>query len=57
MQVDTKFIPLACDGVLAMMDQHAAHERVLLERLQEQVLLSASCLPWKLVLCGQVHQP
>jgi DNA mismatch repair protein MLH3 len=37
MQVDRKFIPLVCGNVLAVMDQHAADERVQLERLQAQV--------------------
>ena len=31
-------MPLVCGGVIAIMDQHAAHERVQLERLQHQVL-------------------
>ncbi len=36
-QVDRKFIPLVCGSQLAIMDQHAADERVQLEYLQDQV--------------------
>lgn len=36
-QVDRKFIPIVCDGILAIVDQHAAHERVRLEELREEV--------------------
>ncbi|KAL2634380.1 hypothetical protein R1flu_005859 [Riccia fluitans] len=37
-QVDKKFIPAVSDGVLLMIDQHAADERVRLEELRERVL-------------------
>ncbi|EIE26083.1 hypothetical protein COCSUDRAFT_40245 [Coccomyxa subellipsoidea C-169] len=37
-QVDRKFIPLVCGSQLAIMDQHAADERVQLEHLQDQVV-------------------
>ncbi len=36
-QVDRKFVPLVCGSQLAIMDQHAADERVQLERLTAQV--------------------
>ena len=42
MQVDRKFVPLVCGSQLAIMDQHAADERVQLERLSAQVRDSAS---------------
>jgi len=38
-QIDLKFIPIVCrSGVLALVDQHAADERVRLERLRAEVL-------------------
>ena len=38
-QIDTKFIPIVCStGVLALVDQHAADERVQLERLKFQIV-------------------
>ncbi|KAL3693610.1 hypothetical protein R1sor_007261 [Riccia sorocarpa] len=40
-QVDKKFIPAVADGVLIIIDQHAADERVRLEELREQVLGSS----------------
>ena len=36
-QVDAKFIAVAAGDVLAIVDQHAADERVRLERLRDQV--------------------
>ena len=42
MQVDKKFVPLVCGSQLAIMDQHAADERVQLERLTAQVRHLAS---------------
>ena len=39
LQVDHKFIPILCrNGVLAIVDQHAADERVQLERLKAQII-------------------
>ena len=35
-QVDRKFLLLQCGNVIAAVDQHAAHERVRLERLRGQ---------------------
>ncbi len=32
-----KFVPAVCAGVLAVVDQHAADERVCLERLRAEV--------------------
>ena len=41
-QVARKFVPMVCcEGLLAIMDQHAADERVCLERLRAEV----RCLP------------
>lgn len=41
-QVARKFVPMVCcKGLLAIMDQHAADERVCLERLRAEV----RCLP------------
>ncbi|CAN1190241.1 DNA mismatch repair protein MLH3 [Linum perenne] len=37
-QVDKKFIPVVADGTLAIIDQHAADERIRLEELQDKVL-------------------
>ncbi|KAL6959813.1 hypothetical protein U1Q18_039969 [Sarracenia purpurea var. burkii] len=37
-QVDKKFIPIVGGGVLAIIDQHAADERVRLEELRQKVL-------------------
>ncbi|XP_028081915.1 LOW QUALITY PROTEIN: DNA mismatch repair protein MLH3-like [Camellia sinensis] len=37
-QVDEKFIPIVGGGVLAIIDQHAADERIHLEELREKVL-------------------
>ncbi|OAE24388.1 hypothetical protein AXG93_4343s1580 [Marchantia polymorpha subsp. ruderalis] len=37
-QVDKKFIPAVADGVLLIIDQHAADERVRLEELRDDVL-------------------
>jgi hypothetical protein len=36
-QVALKFVPAVCAGVLAVVDQHAADERVCLERLRAEV--------------------
>ncbi|XP_071707825.1 DNA mismatch repair protein MLH3 isoform X2 [Rutidosis leptorrhynchoides] len=36
-QVDKKFIPVVGDGILAVIDQHAADERIRLEDLREKV--------------------
>jgi hypothetical protein len=51
-QVDRKFVPLVCGYQLAIMDQHAADERVQLERLQDQVvsLITLDPSPLPLVL-------
>ena len=39
-QIDTKFIPIVTDsGLLALIDQHAADERVILEQLLESTVL------------------
>ena len=45
MQVSRQFVPLVCGRTVAIMDQHAAAERVRLEELQDEVSLSprASC--------------
>ena len=37
-QMENKFIAVVCNGMLAVIDQHAAHERVRLERLRAAVL-------------------
>ncbi|KAA8547596.1 hypothetical protein F0562_004025 [Nyssa sinensis] len=37
-QVDKKFIPVVAGGVLAIIDQHAADERIRLEELRQKVL-------------------
>eukprot|EP00887_Chlorella_sp_A99_P007462 scaffold2.g7462.t1 len=37
-QVDRKFVPVVCGSLLAIVDQHAADERVQLERLRAQLL-------------------
>ncbi len=37
-QMDNKFIALVCNGVLSVVDQHAADERVRLEKLRAAVL-------------------
>ncbi|TYH78624.1 hypothetical protein ES332_D03G001800v1 [Gossypium tomentosum] len=37
-QVDKKFIPIVADGTLAIIDQHAADERIQLEELRRKVL-------------------
>ena len=37
MQVSRRFVPLVCGPTLAIMDQHAAAERVRLEELQQEV--------------------
>lgn len=37
-QMENKFIALVCNGVLSMVDQHAADERVRLEKLRAAVL-------------------
>lgn len=37
-QVDKKFIPVVGNGVLAIIDQHAADERIRLEELRQKVL-------------------
>ncbi|KAK6924577.1 MutL, C-terminal, dimerization [Dillenia turbinata] len=37
-QVDKKFIPIVAGGVLAIIDQHAADERIRLEELRQKVL-------------------
>lgn len=37
-QVDKKFIPVVGNGVLAIIDQHAADERIRLEELRQRVL-------------------
>ncbi|XP_059437766.1 DNA mismatch repair protein MLH3 isoform X2 [Corylus avellana] len=37
-QVDKKFIPVVGDGTLAVIDQHAADERIRLEELRKKVL-------------------
>ncbi|XP_010548206.1 PREDICTED: DNA mismatch repair protein MLH3 [Tarenaya hassleriana] len=37
-QVDKKFIPVVASGMLAIIDQHAADERIRLEELREKVL-------------------
>ncbi|XP_034683209.1 DNA mismatch repair protein MLH3 isoform X6 [Vitis riparia] len=37
-QVDKKFIPVVADGTLAIIDQHAADERIRLEELRQKVL-------------------
>lgn len=38
-QVDLKFVPIVCsNGVLAVVDQHAADERVCLERLRRKLI-------------------
>lgn len=36
-QLDHKFVLLSCEGNLLAMDQHAAHERIRLERLQAEL--------------------
>lgn len=38
MQVDSKFLAVVSGGMLALVDQHAADERVQLERLRGQVV-------------------
>ncbi|XP_057469421.1 DNA mismatch repair protein MLH3 isoform X2 [Actinidia eriantha] len=38
LQVDKKFIPVVFSGVLAIIDQHAADERIRLEELRQKVL-------------------
>lgn len=43
-QWDRKFLIFAADGLLFVMDQHAADERVRLERLQRQVCLASELL-------------
>ena len=37
LQVSRRFVPLVCGPTLAIMDQHAAAERVRLEELQQEV--------------------
>ena len=37
MQVSKQFVPLVCGRIVAIMDQHAAAERVRLEQLQQEV--------------------
>ncbi|KAF3789102.1 hypothetical protein EJ110_NYTH19619 [Nymphaea thermarum] len=37
-QIDRKFIPITAGGVLAVVDQHAADERIRLEELRQNVL-------------------
>ncbi|XP_015576355.2 DNA mismatch repair protein MLH3 isoform X2 [Ricinus communis] len=37
-QVDNKFIPIVANGTLAIIDQHAADERIRLEELRQKVL-------------------
>lgn len=37
-QVDRKFIPIVAGGTLAIIDQHAADERIRLEELRQKVL-------------------
>ncbi|KAM7529497.1 hypothetical protein LguiB_032907 [Lonicera macranthoides] len=37
-QIDRKFIPVVAGGVLAIIDQHAADERIRLEELRQKVL-------------------
>jgi DNA mismatch repair ATPase MutL len=38
-QVDSKFVPIVCsNGILALIDQHAADERVQLEKLRAQII-------------------
>ncbi|KAK1410529.1 hypothetical protein QVD17_37066 [Tagetes erecta] len=41
-QVDKKFIPVVGGGILAVIDQHAADERIRLEELREKVLFGES---------------
>lgn len=41
-QVARKFIPVICGSTLAVLDQHAAHERVRLEELRKQVKICAA---------------
>ncbi|KAK9284262.1 hypothetical protein L1049_023432 [Liquidambar formosana] len=38
-QVDKKFIPVVASGTLAIIDQHAADERIRLEELRQKVLI------------------
>ncbi len=67
-QVDTKFIALACGGgLLAIIDQHAADERVRLEALQAGVEAEYACggatnMPpvgstTELLACGRLALP
>ena len=44
LQVDRKFIVMACDGVLVALDQHAADERVRLEDLGDRLLAAAAAV-------------
>ena len=37
-QLENKFIAMVCNGVLSLVDQHAADERVRLEKLRAAVL-------------------
>ena len=55
-QVSRRFVPLVCGLTLAIMDQHAAAERVRLEELQQEVgslRWHAYRLPSLTLLCPQ----
>ena len=54
MQVSRQFVPLVCGRTVAIMDQHAAAERVRLEELQDEVSLSPHA-PCYSPICVHLH--
>ncbi len=53
-QVSRQFVPLVCGRTVAIMDQHAAAERVRLEQLQQEVACLLDALS-PAHSCGDAH--